>query len=92
MLARAAGAAPPLAAAAALVLPALLRRLSTGTLPRRSLAAVEKLFKEMEGRCVDCRLLLIAGCPFPNQYPAMCKPLRSPFLSLAERRCLGKTR
>ncbi|KAL4448101.1 hypothetical protein ABPG75_005320 [Micractinium tetrahymenae] len=50
MLARTAGAAPPLAAAAAVALPALLRRLSTGTLPRRSLAAVEKLFKEMEGR------------------------------------------
>ncbi|KAL4444885.1 hypothetical protein ABPG77_003935 [Micractinium sp. CCAP 211/92] len=50
MLARAVGAVPPLAAAASVALPALLRRLSTGTLPLRSLAAVEKLFKEMEGR------------------------------------------
>lgn len=66
MLARAAGAAPPLLAAATVALPALLRRLSTGTLPRRSLAAVEKLFKEMEGRQVGCPRAAAGAGPMPS--------------------------
>lgn len=52
MLARAGGAAASRALAAAVAVP-LLRQFSSRTLPRLSLAAVEKLFREMEGRCVQ---------------------------------------
>ena len=80
------GAVAPLAAqlAASVAVPLLRRAFTAGSLPRRSLAAVENLFREMEGRqagrpelarlkalsiAEPCKAAL-AGCHNPPAFPA----------------------